>query len=109
MEFKPLETAEQLSTIKDAKGFSVIFKHNTTCPISKGMRAKFEQEADTLPNVSEVYFLDLLAHRDLSNAIAEKFAIAHQSPQLLVIKDGKCIESQALYDISAEEAATAMV
>lgn len=108
MNFIPLEKAEQLSEIKKAKGYNVIFKHNTTCPISKGVRSQFEQEADTLPEVDAVYFLDLLAHRDISDAIAKDFEVEHQSPQLLLIKDGRCTYNQSLYDISAEETAEAI-
>jgi bacillithiol system protein YtxJ len=108
VEFIPLETEEQLSEIKRAKGYNVIFKHNTTCPISKSMRSKFEEEADTLPEVSSVYFLDLLANRNLSDGIEEKFNVRHESPQLLLIKNGECIHNQSLYDISAEETAGAI-
>lgn len=108
MDFKPLESEEQLSEIKKAKGYNVIFKHNTTCPISKSVRSKFEEEAETLPEVNSVYFLDLLSYRDLSDSIAEEFNVKHESPQLLLIKDGKCTYSQSLYDISAEETAEAI-
>jgi bacillithiol system protein YtxJ len=105
MEFIPLEETAQLHTLKEAKGYSLIFKHNTTCPISKSMRSQFEQEAEGIPNVASVYMLDLLAYRDLSDAVAEQFGVPHESPQLLVIQDGRCINSQSLYDISAEEIA----
>lgn len=108
MNFIPLETEEQISEIKEAEGYNVIFKHNTTCPISKGVRSKFEEEADTLPEVKAVYFLDLLAHRDLSDTIAEEFKVEHESPQLLLIKDGECTYNKSLYDISAEGTAKAM-
>lgn len=105
MEFIPLEKATQLEDIKVAQGCNVIFKHNTTCPISKSMRAQFEQEADNIPNLEAVYFLDLQANRYLSDAIAQEFGVEHQSPQLLVIRDGQCIHNQSLYAISAEETA----
>jgi len=108
MDFVPLETTEQLSEIKKASGYNVIFKHNTTCPISKSVRRQFEEEADTLPEVSSVYFLDLLTYRDLSDAIADEFNVKHESPQLLLIKDGKCTYNQSLYDISAEDTAEAI-
>ena len=105
MEFMPLEKVAQLDGIKDAKGVTLIFKHNTTCPISRSMRSQFEQDADGIPNVASVYMLDLLTYRDLSDAVAEQFNVPHESPQLLVIRDGQCISSQSLYDISAEETA----
>ncbi|WP_018612056.1 bacillithiol system redox-active protein YtxJ [Segetibacter koreensis] len=108
MEFIPLERIEQLEEIKAAKGFNVIFKHNTTCPISKGVRRRFEQEADSLSDVQSVYFLDLLAYRDISDAVAEQFNVEHQSPQLLLIQDGECTYNEALYDISAASTADAI-
>jgi bacillithiol system protein YtxJ len=108
MEYLPLEESTQLDQIKGAKGINLIFKHNTTCPISRSMRAQFEMDAPSLTDVNAVYFLDLLAHRDISNAIAQQFDVPHESPQLLVIRDGECINSQSLYDISAEKTAEAI-
>ncbi len=108
MDFAPLENEEQLSDIKRAKGYNVIFKHNTTCPISKSVRSKFEEDADMLPEVTSVHFLDLLANRNLSDAVEEEFNVKHESPQLLLIKDGECIYNQSLYNISAEGTAEAI-
>jgi bacillithiol system protein YtxJ len=50
-----------------------------------------------------VYFLDLLEHRDISNAIASRFGVYHQSPQLLLIKDGKSVYDVSHSDIDAGE------
>ena len=108
MEFIPLEQQSQLDSIKNKEGYTVIFKHNTTCPISKAMRSSFEEEANQLMGVEEVYFLDLLAYRHLSDKIAETFNVRHQSPQLLLINNGKCAYHEALFDISAEATAKAM-
>ena len=108
MKFIPLESEAQLEEIKEAKGYNVIFKHNTTCPISKGVRSQFEKESKTLTNVEAVYFLDLLEKRSISDSIAEMFDVEHQSPQLLLIKDGTCTYNEALYDISASATAEAI-
>ena len=103
-----LQSHDQLESIKTDKGYSVIFKHNTTCPISKNTRENFERDLEVLPQETPVYFLDLLNYREISNAIAEDFNVTHESPQLLLIKDGKCTFHQSLYDISASETAQAM-
>ena len=50
----------------------------------------------------ELYFLDLLAHRSISNEVAERFGVVHQSPQLIVIKDGKAVYDASHSDIDAE-------
>lgn len=74
----------------------VVFKHSTRCSISRMALRQFEQEFDLEGKVVP-YYLDLLEHRDISNEIATRFGVYHQSPQLIVIKDGK-----AVYDRSHE-------
>lgn len=72
----------------------VIFKHSTRCSISRMALKRFESEYELDENV-DAYFLDLLEHRDISNEIAARFGVYHQSPQLILIRDGK-----AVYDVS---------
>lgn len=108
MEFQSLQSEAQLQKIAEANSSTIIFKHNTTCPISKSIKQKLEQDQGKLLAGTTVFILDLISHRQISNAIADKFDIPHQSPQILVIKDGKCIYDEALYNISAEEVAQAL-
>jgi bacillithiol system protein YtxJ len=108
MQFIPLENASQLEEVKNKDGYSLIFIHNTTCPISKGAHRSLEQDGDQLEG-TPVYLIDLMAHGDLSDAVAEQYGIPHQSPQLLLIKDGVCTYDEALSHISASAAAEAMV
>jgi bacillithiol system protein YtxJ len=107
MEFKRLEKEEQLDEIASAKGALVIFKHNTTCPISQGVLKRLEAEPQNIKGTEGVYLLDLMEKRELSNAVAERFGVEHQSPQLLLIRNGQCTFHQWGYDISAEETAAA--
>jgi bacillithiol system protein YtxJ len=72
----------------------VIFKHSTRCSVSRMVLKEFESDFDLDEKVTP-YFLDLLEHRDVSNAIAKRFKVEHQSPQLLLIKNGV-----AIYDVS---------
>lgn len=75
-----------------------IFKHSTRCGISRSVLRKFEQQFDSSSSV-ELYFLDLLNHRDISNEIAHRFNVIHQSPQLLVIKNEVVEAHDSHYDI----------
>ncbi|WP_310594605.1 bacillithiol system redox-active protein YtxJ [Flavobacterium sp.] len=79
-----------------------IFKHSTRCSISRMALKQFENEFDLEGSVTP-YFLDLLNHRDISNEIATRFEVYHQSPQLLLIKEGKSIYDASHSDIDAEE------
>ncbi|MBL0012326.1 MAG: bacillithiol system redox-active protein YtxJ [Flavobacterium sp.] len=73
---------------------ALIFKHSTRCSVSRMVLKQFESEFNLEDQVTP-YFLDLLEHRDVSNAIAEQFKVVHQSPQLLLIKNGVSV-----YDVS---------
>ena len=63
---------------------------------------QFENEFNSSDKVTP-YFLDLIAHRDISNAIADQFGVRHESPQLILIKDGKAVYNVSHSDIDAEE------
>ncbi|MBW1655849.1 MULTISPECIES: bacillithiol system redox-active protein YtxJ [Flavobacterium] len=79
----------------------VIFKHSTRCSISRMALKQFEREFD-LEDVVDAYFLDLIAHRDISNEIASRFGVYHESPQLILIKNGKAVYDVSHSDIDAE-------
>ena len=79
-----------------------IFKHSTRCSVSRMALKQFENEFNSSDKVTP-YFLDLIAHRDISNEIANRFGVTHQSPQLILIKEGKAIYNVSHSDIDAEE------
>jgi len=79
----------------------VIFKHSTRCSISS--MAKGRLERSTPPGEADFYFLDLIAHRNISNKIASDFQVYHESPQILVIKNGECIYDESHGAIDMDE------
>ena len=98
----PLQYAGQLD---EMVAFSnqkpaLIFKHSTRCSISKFALKQFENEYDLEDRV-DAYFLDLLEYRDISNEIASRFQVMHQSPQLLLIKNGESVFNASHSDIDA--------
>lgn len=105
MEWINVTDINQINSIKEAKGYSVIFKHSTRCSVSLMAKRGFEADWDAIPADTSLYFLDLISHRDISAAIAEIFQVQHESPQTLLIKDGECILDSSHSDISAEEIA----
>jgi len=104
MNWTSLESADQIDSIKQQQGYSAIFKHSTRCSISMMVKKRFELDWDKLPGSLPLYFLDLIKYRDLSNQIAEDFRVYHESPQLLLIKDGECVLDLSHGEISVEEA-----
>lgn len=99
LEQTTLDTLVQASFEKPA----VIFKHSTRCSISRMALKQFEREYDLDDEQMDLYFLDLLAHRPLSNEIAERFGIQHESPQLLIIKEGKVVNHTSHSGIQADD------
>lgn len=104
MNWIPLDQENQISEIKANTGYSVIFKHSTRCSISMMAKKRVDMDLSDLPEGVKSYFLDLINHRNLSSQVAEVFQIHHESPQLLLIKDGECVLHQSHGDISLEEA-----
>ncbi|HVW95371.1 MAG TPA: bacillithiol system redox-active protein YtxJ [Mucilaginibacter sp.] len=104
MKWTPLESAEQVNAIKNHQGYSLIFKHSTRCSISMMAKKRFELDWDLLPEDMTLYFLDLIKYRDLSNQVASDFFVHHESPQLLMIKDGECVLDVSHGEVSVVEA-----
>ena len=78
----------------------VIFKHSTRCSVSRMALKQFEKEFDSA-DIADTYFLDLIEYRAVSNEIARLFQVVHQSPQLVLIKEGKSVYDVSHSDIDA--------
>lgn len=103
MNWIPLTELAQLDLIKKQSFDSpqVIFKHSTRCSISSMALNRLERE--TPPTNTDFYFLDLIKYRAISNEIAEQFNVYHESPQILVIKNGECVYDESHQGISMFE------
>lgn len=89
----PLTSLEQLGEIEERskQRAQVIFKHSTTCGISRMVMNMFTGSYDFAETQMDLYYLDLHAYREVSNEVGYKFQVYHQSPQLLVIKNGTTV------------------
>lgn len=98
----PLTSLEQLEEIKEqSKTQSIlIFKHSTRCGISSMVIKQFEKLFTEEHQKLKVYYLDLLNYRNISDEVGYKFQVMHQSPQLLVIKNGVSLHNSSHYDIT---------
>lgn len=98
MKWQKLQSVDQLSEIKSLSATKpvLIFKHSTRCSISSMALSRLERawkEEDN--NKIEPFYLDLIEYRSISNQIAQEFNVMHESPQVLIVKDGKCIKSNS--------------
>lgn len=101
--WKDLQDDQQLKNIISASENrpQVIFKHSTRCGTSA--LAKSRMERNFTGNDIEFYLLDLIKYRNLSNKIAEVFHVYHESPQVLLIKNGECIYDESHLGINMDE------
>jgi bacillithiol system protein YtxJ len=105
MNWIELKSEDQLNRIIEQSKIKaqVIFKHSTRCSISS--MAKGRLERSLAPENADFYFLDLIAYRDLSNKVSSAFHVFHESPQILVIRNGECTYDESHGSISMEEIA----
>lgn len=102
-----IELTEQAQLIKALESSHekpvLFFKHSTRCSISSMAFSRFEQEWNFKDEQCDLYYLDLLAYRSISNELAELSGIFHQSPQVIVFKNGKAIYSASHSSIDANQ------
>jgi bacillithiol system protein YtxJ len=103
MKWTALTSITQLEEIKEISKQQpvLLFKHSTRCSISATALSRLERswkDEEMVP--LKPYFLDLIAYRPVSNAIAEIFGVQHQSPQVLIIHKGECVYHTSHLDIA---------
>ena len=93
----PLNAVQQLDLIKEKSSTKtqLIFKHSTRCGISSMVMKQFVSAYDFTEKDADLYYLDLLNFREVSNEVGYKFQVMHQSPQLLVIKNGVVVAHES--------------
>ena len=94
-----LKEIEQLSKTKPV----AIFKHSTRCGISRMVLRQFEKSYGIETDKMHLFFLDLLANRAISDEIAIRFQVLHQSPQLIIVKNGVAVAHASHHGIRAHE------
>lgn len=106
MEWKELTSEEQLAEINDRSRLKpvLIFKHSTRCSIS--VMAKNRLDKMEHDDAADYYYLDLLRFRNVSNKIAEDYAVHHESPQILLVVNGECVYEESHNGIIPEDIRT---
>ncbi|RLD27115.1 MAG: bacillithiol system redox-active protein YtxJ [Bacteroidetes bacterium] len=103
--WQKLTSVDQLdSIIEESKVTPVaIFKFSTRCGISSIVMRQFERAYDLDMDQMKLYYLDLLAFRNVSDEVSNNFQVIHQSPQLIVVKDGIAVAHASHHGIRANE------
>ena len=93
IEWLPLQSTVQIEALEQASYIrpQLIYKHSTSCGISSVVFRMFNKRYAFDGGRADLHFLDLRAFREVSNEVSDRFGIRHESPQLLIIKEGKAI------------------
>lgn len=109
MNWIALNSLDQLDTIaqESAERPVLIFKHSTTCNISRTSLDRLQRhyKPEELQGV-KTYFLDLLSFRPISKAIADRFQVQHESPQAILVKNGRAVYHASHFEIDFRDLAT---
>ena len=99
IKWNALTESKQLDEIiaNSSNKYQAIFKHSTRCGVSSGVLKQFERQEED--GSIDFYYLDLLSYRPISDEITTKFGVMHQSPQLIVLKNGEVSVHGSHYDI----------
>lgn len=110
-----MATVEQLTTeaqwqgVKADPGLSLVFKHSTTCPISGAAHDRFMQWADAAPEGEvRLYRVHVIEDRPLSLGIAQETGVEHQSPQALLMREGRVLWHASHWAITGQSLAGAV-
>lgn len=101
--WEDLRGLDELNVLQDNSFHhpQVIFKHSTICSISSWVMRSFEKDENHPESGVTYYLLDLITYRDISNAIAENYGVRHESPQVLVVKDGQVVAHASHHSIES--------
>ena len=102
LSWTPLISIEEINNIKEISKIQsiLIFKHSIRCGISRMVMKQFESLFNEENKHLKVYYLDLLNFREVSSKLSEVFQVIHQSPQLLVVKNGISVYQESHYEIT---------
>jgi bacillithiol system protein YtxJ len=80
----------------------IMSKHDTSCPISQAAYRELQQL------IRDVAMIDVARDNDLSHELAEQVGVQHESPQVLVLRDGHAVWSASPYAITQDAVAQAV-
>jgi len=100
------QSVDQIINIESHRTTCVILKHSTTCSISSIAKLRLDDGWQKLGDDLQWYYLDLLSHRPVSHYIAETLNVHHESPQVIVIKNGEATYDVSHLDITIDDLST---
>lgn len=101
MNWITISSEQEVDSIYQSADYSIIYKHSPRCATSLMAYRQLKSEVNAASDVEiPIYIVDVIQNRRESMAIANSFGIEHESPQILVVKNGSCIYDASHEDVS---------
>lgn len=102
--WQELSSEAQLDALRETsfKRPQLIFKHSISCGISAHVLHGLQASSEQLAGVVDLHYLDLINYRNISNKIASDFGVPHQSPQVILIRDGQAVHNASHFSIAVD-------
>lgn len=103
--FQYIEDEIQLNDIisSSTEKFVIIFKHSDRCSISRWVWRQFQADYNLTEETAILYLVDVVSNRNISQKIAADFDVHHESPQLLIIHQNKCVYNASHENINFDD------
>lgn len=104
MNWITISSEQEVDHIYQSEDYSIIYKHSPRCATSLMAYRQLRSEVSAAAHIEiPIYIVDVIQNRKESMAIANNFGVTHESPQILVVKNGECIYDASHEDISLRD------
>jgi len=109
-ELKALHGLDELDRALAASGDRplLLFKHSFTCGVSAEALDELVAHLNERPRDASYAMVTVQTHRELSNAVARQLGVRHETPQALLIRDGRVVWSASHFRVTATAVAEAI-
>jgi bacillithiol system protein YtxJ len=97
-----IEDLDKINELSFSKP-QIIFKHSTRCSISSMAKKRLEDGIAQIQLIADIYYLDLIAFRNISDEIEKRFGVPHESPQIIILKNGVSVYDASHNMVIVEE------
>ena len=99
---KNINTIDEYKKQITLNNIYLVFKHSNKCEVSKVVYKRLQDALDNKTLNISIFMLVVQDSRELSDFIEKETKIKHETPQIILFKDGKVIYTESHYKILSE-------
>jgi bacillithiol system protein YtxJ len=105
-ELTPLRAVGELDAVlgESHRRPVLLFKHSYTCGVSAEALDELRLHIDEATSASIQYaMVTVQTHRDVSNAVSQRLGVRHETPQAILVRDGRVVWTASHFRVNAAE------